>query len=696
MSRLCGVAPALLAGWALLMLSLWRSTYAQETPAPDAATAPAQFFLSPDAATAVKLHTHAADFRLAYDGGALIASLDALYRLQNDGNDTASLTLRMSADPAGAAGAPPQNLVLMAGGQPVAFEPATDGALAARVTVGASATLDLHLSYAFALEEKPLTTLRYTVAPLRAWPGQPSLRVSIAVPPALAAESWLQTSPEGWRFSSDEGQTPRIRWLYDDLPAGEPFLFQFIHPATWQSLAEAQRAATPGAPVSTYLTLAETYRQLYGAATAPDMRERFYAQALAAYTRAIENATATGAPASEQASVQAGLAALYRVRAVNSDGGVNRTYTDLMIQAANLALAGLPAEDVRRQEILQWQVEGLTLQLDEARNRRDWPLAFALLDRLAALPPGGVDPDTLAETRRSLTVQQALDLLEQGDAAAASRLAGDKITSSEVLPPDNARPLFITWQITLTIEAAGTDLVAHITPAADRQAEARTALDELAALWASADPDGVYRVSVQELATSGQNPALFRLALSMPAGATGASLGRATPMGADWILLRTLLMQLGPQVEQQMRWLQQQVTLSQPLDLHSAGEQWQALAATLEQQAAGFEAQAPHLNLVAAEPTSAEHVLQIRIKSANYRKAAMEWRTLARHSLVTAQLAAGAGVQTVTRTWLATPETPLQLLELQAQVMSLSRLLITAVCSFAGLFLLAGVLWWLL
>jgi hypothetical protein len=89
-------------------------------------------------------------------------------------------------------------------------------------------------------------------------------------------------------------------------------------------------------------------------------------------------------------------------------------------------------------------------------------------------------------------------------------------------------------------------------------------------------------------------------------------------------------------------------------------------------------------------------VLQIRIKSANYRKAAREWQTLARNSLVTAQLAAGAGVQTVTRTWLATPETPLQLLELQAQVMSLGRLLVTAICSFAGLFVLAGVLWWLL
>jgi hypothetical protein len=630
----------------------------------------------------------------------LIASLDALYRLQNDGNDSANLTLQLSADPAGAAGAPPQNLVLTVGEQPVAFGapsgPSADGTLSTQVTVGAGATLDLRLSYAFALEEKPLATLRYTVAPLRAWAGQPSLRVSIGIPPALSAESWLQTTPDGWSFSPDEGQIPRIRWLYDDLSADAPFLFQFIHPATWQPLAAAEQAATPGAPVSTYVTVAETYRQLYDVATAPAMGERFYAQALAAYSRAIENATATGAPASEQAALQAGLAALYRVRAVNREGDINRTYADLMTQAANLALAGLPAEDARRQEILQWQVEGLTMQLNESRNERDWPLAFAVLDQLASLPPEAVDPETLAETRRSLTVQQALELLEQGDTAAATQLAGDKITNSEVLPPSNARPLFTAWQITVTIEIAGTNLVAHIAPAVDRRAEARTALDDLVALWAGVGRSDVYRVGVQELAAGDQGAPLLRLTLNMPAGASGAPLARVMPMGADWILLRTLVAQLGPRVEQQAHWLQQQVTLSQPLDLHSAGEQWQAVAATLEQQAAEFEAQTPHLNLVAADATSAENILQIRIKSANYRKAAMEWRTLARYSLVAAQLAAGGGVQTVTRTWLATPETPLQLLELQAQVMSLSRLLITAICSFAGLFVLAGVLWWLL
>src|SRR5690606_38696398 len=104
----------------------------------------------------------------------------------------------------------------------------------------------------------------------------------------------------------------------------------------------------------------------------------------------------------------------------------------LMTSEADLALAGLDPADPRHGELRQWQVEGLTLQLNDARNRRDWIAAFDVLERLSALPPDVVDPSMLAETSRALSVQQALQLLEEGDSDAAMRLAGPEIASVDL------------------------------------------------------------------------------------------------------------------------------------------------------------------------------------------------------------------------------------------------------------------------
>jgi hypothetical protein len=656
---------------------------AQEQPA-------TAYFLVPGAPTTVKLHTHTADFTLGYDGDALILAVDALYRLQNSGTEPTSATFQVVAEPANDAQNLPPNLVVLVAAQPLALTVATGQNQTGQVQLPADGTLDVRLNYSITLGDEPLAALVYTAAPLDQWPGQPSLRVSIAAPEAISSASRLLIQPAGWNYAPDETGAPRIRWLYDPPLPEEPFQFSFIHPATWQSIQAASAAATPGAAPAAFLQLGQFYEELYAAAAAP-LRDRFYAQAVAAYSAGLDGVDASAAPTPEVAALHARLAQLYRSRSVGADGAVERTYQALMAAEADLALAGLPADDPQRAELLQWQVEGLTLQLNDARDRRDWPGAFAVLERLATLPPGAVDEATLTETRRALIIQQALELLEEGDNDAAMQLAGGQVGAAELLPPANARPLFATWQVTATLSPARLGLVLTVQPTPGRAQEAQTALATLVQSWDHADQANEFTIVLEPAGTEPE--AALQVSLTMPPGSGAAALARVTPPGADWALVRTLLAQLAPRIEQTPGVLNQQIRISQPLDLRSTYEQWTGVAATLDQQAEQFEAQSPNLNLADAETVVAETALVNRIKAANYRAGALAWRTLARNSLVAVQLSAGVGMPPVTRVWLATPETPLQTLTLEADLLSVGRLLVLAGVVLGAVFLLAGALW---
>ncbi len=132
----------------------------------------------------------------------------------------------------------------------------------------------------------------------------------------------------------------------------------------------------------------------------------------------------------------------------------------------------------------------------------------------------------------------------------------------------------------------------------------------------------------------------------------------------------------------------------QTLDLRTVGDQWAAMAASLENEAAQLETQSTALN--AADAGNAESALRMRIQAANYRHAAGEWRNLGRNSWVMTTLMAPAGLQTISRSWITTPTTPAQVLELQSEALNLGRLTGVLVGAVVGLFLLAGTLWWLL
>jgi hypothetical protein len=201
-------------GWlfGLLLLIGFATPVAGQSNSAQPAT---HYFLVPAETTSVRLHTHIADIDLGYDGSALIGAVNATYRLQNTSNQVALVTLTILANPSGSTLNLPDNLVVLVNQQPISFMPNESGRLIAQVQIGADTTLDLNLSYAIDLGNGPVTTLRYNIQPLQQWLGQPSLRVSIAVPNTIPNNSWLNILPQGWNYAPGSGPIPRIRWLYD-------------------------------------------------------------------------------------------------------------------------------------------------------------------------------------------------------------------------------------------------------------------------------------------------------------------------------------------------------------------------------------------------------------------------------------------------------------------------------------------------
>ncbi len=664
--------------------------------------------LLPVESTTVALQTHTTDFRLNDAEGTLTLNVEALYRLKNSGNSLIIVPLKVVPVQADAPSALPDNVNLLAGDQPLPLSANGQTGYTTQVQITPGGTVDLNLNYALAMGNTPLPTIDYPLDWLNQWPLDPqngvSLRISVLPAPSISPDSWLPATPADWRYTQPaDGTQLGIKWLYDIQVPDQPIVFRLIHPARWQALQTAQQAAIPGAAPAAFIQLGELMRQFYvdipAAGADSLLRERFYAQAVAAYSAGLENAGSTGAP-QDLAALHTGLAMLYRNRTIDAEGKVDFDYVALMAKEAEVALKILPvngdqATNDRRRELVQWQTEGLTAQLDAARQQRAWGDALRIVDQLATLPPGISSQESLTETRRSITVQQALEFLEQNNQAAAVALAGDEISDPTLLPPSEARALFAHWHITTTIALEETRIEVAALPLPDRREQARKAVQTLINLWQMSETYGQNSTfALEDASTAGDNAEPLRLLITLPAATSVATTAQKIPPDANWSLFRALLLQIAPRVEQENSWLRQRVSLSQPLDLRQAGDQWAAMASNLEREATMFEQQSIAMN--AADLTKAEDALRLRIQSANYHNAGQEWRNLAHNSWVMTTLAAPANLQTTSRSWLVAATTPAQVLSLQSEALNIGRLIAGLVGALIGLFLLAGTLWWLL
>lgn len=654
--------------------------------------------ITPLAATSVQLQMHTAAFQFEDSAGSLTLTIDARYRVKNSNTEEATtVPLRIAPMLATEALMPIDGLALSADDQPLDLAPTTAGAYTAQVTIGADARTDLVLSYRVNLQEQRLPLLEYVVVGLQRWPGAPSLRVTMTLPAAIAQPSWLRIGPDGWHFFAESAERIGAKWLYDAQQPDAPFVLQFVHPTLWAQLERLTQAVQSSGSVHDFQQLGELYQQLLLAAATENtpgaIRERFYAQALAAYTTGIERLATTVTPP-ELATLYTGLATLYRSRLADGAGSV---YATPLTEATQAALDRLPAADARRRELTQWLADGLQVLMTEAQQRQDWQAALRLSDQLSALPSDVVDSITLAKTKRLLLVQQALQLLEEDNRAATTALAGAELGDASLLPPPSADTLFSGWRITLTVTPQQQHLEIVSRPVAARLADATAAFTALGELWHTvADRGSTLQVAMTPAAGQANGDAVpgapLRMVLAAPATASFAELVTLIPPRADWALLHTLLQQLPPTIAEERAWLNRRWTITQTFDLRAAGEQWQAMATTLERQATQFEEESAAFDTTDA--TGAENALRARVQAAHYRSAAHQWQKVTRDSWVAVHFTGQADMQA--RTWLLTATSPAQVLALTVQPSSVLGVVTLAALVFVGLFLLTTFLWWLL
>lgn len=589
---------------------------------------PSHLFLQPELKTPLILLTHTLDVRVVTnDNRSLTLQIEAAYRLHNEEDEALTATL-LVAQPRKAVAAgrpPPRNITLALDGQPVALQSAGQS-VGQRVQVefDADARRRLNLRYDLPLGTTQTFDFHYPISELLSWPKEVNgWRVTIdfgAEQQWLApSDSWLQLSPRGW-----EMRASRLQWLREDRPPTADIFFQALHPQWIQAVRAAQNTAQTLYEPEPLQRLGDLYAQLYQAPTIrAAARERFYEQALAAYTQALRLSEEHARSPADLAAAHHLLAALYRMRAIAADGSVDSAYVALMVVEAEQALPAIP-QGPTRLELQSWVAQGLQHQLRAARLQENWPQALLLTDRLARLPANVVNPASLEAERRALILHEVLQQLHEGNEEAAVTLVGEEVLAGEMLPPPEYRALFANWRITVTLNQDDISIDALARPVSQRRPDSENALNSLLQMWSTS---GVTDAVLAEEANG------FRIRLDKLDADKRRLLLRNTPQQVDWALLRSVFLTAEKETRQETHLLWQRTTQAIEVDFRTAGDQWHSLAATLEREATSIEDAAAG----AAAPGSvdaAEIEIRRSLRAAQHRLEAARWRRLVSDSAV--------------------------------------------------------------
>ena len=635
-------------------------------------------FLQPALETSLALLTHTLDARIATnDDRSLTLHIEAEYRLHNRERKELTATL-LVAQPAAAAGRPlPRNIALTIDGQPLALQPAGEAVgQSVQVEFDADARRRLTLRYELPLSATQTFSFRYPISKLRSWPTDVNgWRVTIDFADSeqwlAQAESWLQIAPGGWDLRAS-----RLQWLREESLPGADILFQALHPQRIQEIRALQDEIRAYNEPDSMQRLGDLYAQLY---QAPEVnttaRERFYGQALAAYTQALRLGEELGWPDASLATMRYRLAALYRMRAIAPNGSVDSTYVALMMAEAEQALPAL-AQVETRQELQNWLAQGLHQKLRAARLQGNWSQALLLTDRLARLPADVVDPAALEAERRSLLLQEALQQLQDGNEDAAVALVGAEIQAGDVLPSPAYRALFANWQITITLSrnALSVDALAH--PISQRRVDAESALNRLLERWQASGVDDA--ILTQE--ADG-----FHIRLARLDARTRRLLVENTPRQSDWALLRSVFMVAEQDTWRETHLLWQRTTQAIDVDFQAAGDQWHSMAAALESEAAAATVEQGVTMEIRQSLRSAQHLLE-----------AARWRRLVSDSAVQVVIGESPDAASPQRVWLLSLTDAPQTLSAQTESVSALRLWLAVILGILLSSVFAGVLWLLL
>ena len=644
--------------------------------------------LQPALETSLDLLTHTLDVRVAtVDGRSLTLLIEAAYRLHN-GEDEAITATLLVAQPAGAAagGRPlPRNISVTLDGQPLALQSAGQ-------TVGQSVQAEfeadgrrrLTLRYELPLAVTQTFDFHYPISELLSWSSNLSgWRVTIDfanMEQWLApSDSWLQISPRGWKMRANQ-----LEWLREERPPTTDVLFQALHPQWIQQIRAAQNAIRANNQVESQQHLGDLYTQLHQApALGAAARERFYGQALAAYTQALRLAEEHTRSDAVHASVRYRLAALYRRRAIAADGSVDSVYVALMVAEAEKALPAMP-QGPTRLELQNWVAQGLLQQLRTARLQENWPQALLLTDRLARLPADVVDPATLEDERRALILHEVLQQLHEGNEEAAVSLVGEEILTGETLPRPEYRALFANWQITVTLDQNDVSIKAIAHPIFQRRVDSESALNSLLNNWSVS---GVTDVLLTEEAGR------FLIQLDQLDVRKRRLLAQNTPQQPDWALLRSAILTAEQETRKETRLLWQRTTQSIDVDFRPVGDQWYSMAASLEREAAA-EADAPAPTANRAEVAALE--IRQSLRAAQHRLEASRWRRLVSDSTVQVVIGDSPDATSPQRVWLLGLTDAPQRLTNQFESINTVRLWLAIALGIFLSSLFAGLLWMLL
>lgn len=678
-----------LAAACLLFLLLGTPPLAAALPAQDETGNQSHLLLLPLGETPIELLTHVVDVAVWVDGdGNLRMDVEAGYRLHNPTRTQATLLMQVDSPPDENRALPrlPDAISLESDGQLLALQPTGNGLQqTAQLDFAAEQQRTLLLRYSLRFVNTDLPAFAYAASGLDDWAGRVgswriSLHFSETDARLFAPDNWLAVEPDGWTFN---GQ--RLQWLSEDPLPRQLLRWQVIHPRIWQEILQRRDAIRRQPTEEALADLGDIYHQLFQRTqTQPDIQasdqERFYALALAAYGDGLELAEQSGADPATRAHIHRALAALYRTRSLQADGTIDAAYVGLMIDEAQRALADLPATAAgERSELAGWLADGLRLQARQAQQRKDWPTALALLDRLATLPADVVDPVALAEERRLLLLEQSLQFLAQGNQAAALALAGSTLTTDDLLPTPERQTVFARWDFSLTIRPDNLTLTGIAPATPGREAEAQRLVEQLNLAWTASRPSNG-QASVQ---FDGTNVVVSVAGLDL---SERLALIQATPQNSHWVLLRTLLVNTDPEIESAARLIWQQTALRHSVDLRPVADQWSGIGAGLERDA-----------LAAETSGSVEARIRGELLAITHRQEAERWQSLVRDSRVQIQLAAGDSTAPANqRVWsLQLTDSP-QPLAYVSESVSLLRLFLAVALAMALIFALAGILWLLL
>jgi hypothetical protein len=633
-----------------------------------------------------RLLTHTVDVTLDVEGAQPLLSVRAAYRIHNPGRESLNLMIQVTPADLQRLNPLPEAVALTVDGQPLTLQPTGEGdQRTAQITLGADGRRLLTLSYQLRLVEDTLPTFRYSTSRLSAWAGSPeSWRVSVQLPGEtsgiLTAQSWVLTAPDGWTYTGS-----RLQWLKEGAFPRQPITFQFIHPQLWRDLGETRRLLSTQPSTDLFLQLGNLYNRLYRSPQAEDSgRQRFYAQALASYADGVTYGQQMRIAPADLAPLHRALTALYRSRSIQADGQINFAYVDLLVDEAQKTMDAFPATDGRREEVAQWLVEGIRLQLRSAQQASNWPLAFSLLERMATLPAHLVDPAWVASERQMVQLQQALTLLDQDNEEAAVALAGDSIVDESLFPRPENRLIFASWQVTLTLQPDNTVIQLATRPRQGREEIGRQTFDQLGQAWRSIDATG--------LQINAQPDGSYLIQLSNVALRDRVALSQAIPPVADWALLRSLLVSIDPTIQRKNRLIWQDVDMSQRVDLRPVADQWRGIGALLERQAAEVQLVTSAGQSQSIE--SAEAQIREQLRQIYLHHEAAAWHTMIRASTVHLQMQIPGG--DAERTWIVQLTDPPQTISFHTEVLSLARLLLSALSLLILILALAGALWLLL